>query len=49
MAGLLAGKMFRQIAAGAINVSLFEGTCFNALDQRAAFWQSAGGNGAGRC
>lgn len=42
MAGLLAHMLSRPVAVNAIKVSIFVGTCLNAINQGAAIWQGAG-------
>lgn len=42
MAGLLAHMLSRPVVVNAIKVSLFVGTCLNAINQGAAIWQGAG-------
>lgn len=42
MAGLLNHMLSRPVVTGAIKVSLFVGTCLNAINQGSAFWHGAG-------
>ena len=42
MAGLLTHFVSRPVVTGAIKVSLFVGTCLNAINQGAAIWQGMG-------
>lgn len=39
---LLLAMAHRQVAGNAIKVSLFVGTCLNAINQGAAIWQGTG-------
>lgn len=42
MAGLLNHMLSRPVVTGAIKVSLFVGTCLNAINQGSALWHGAG-------
>lgn len=42
MAGLLTHLLSRPVVTGAIKVSLFVGTCLNAINQGSALWHGAG-------
>lgn len=42
MAGLLTHMLSRPVAGNAIKVSLFVGTCLNAINQGSAIWLGAG-------
>lgn len=42
MAGLLSHMLSRPVVTGAIKVSLFVGTCLNAINQGSALWHGAG-------
>ena len=42
MAGLLNHMLSRPVFTGAIKVSLFVGTCLNAINQGSALWHGAG-------
>ena len=42
MAGLLTHFVSRPVVTGAIRVSLFVGTCLNAINQGSAFWHGSG-------
>lgn len=42
MAGLLAQIISRPVVTGAIKVSLFVGTCLNAINQGPAIWHGIG-------
>lgn len=42
MAGLLAHMLSRPVAGNAVKVSLFVGTCLNAINQGTAIWQGIG-------
>lgn len=42
MAGLLNHMLSRPVVTGAIRVSLFVGTCLNAINQGSALWLGAG-------
>ena len=42
MAGLLNNMLARPVATAAFKVSLFVGTCLNAINQGSAFWHGTG-------
>ncbi|MDP3906728.1 nitrate/nitrite transporter NrtS [Novosphingobium sp.] len=42
MAGLLSHILSRPVMTGAIKVSLFVGTCLNAINQGSALWHASG-------
>lgn len=42
MAGLLNNMLARPVAMAAFKVSLFVGTCLNAINQGSAFWHGTG-------
>jgi hypothetical protein len=42
MAGLLTHMLSRPVVGNAIKVSLFVGTCLNAINQGAAIWHGTG-------
>lgn len=42
MAGLLTHIVSRPVVTGAIKVSLFVGTCLNAINQGSALWHGIG-------
>jgi hypothetical protein len=42
MAGLLAHMLSRPVVTNAIKVSLFVGTCLNAINQGTAIWHGTG-------
>lgn len=42
MAGLLAHMLSRPVVTNAVKVSLFVGTCLNAINQGTAIWQGVG-------
>ena len=42
MAGVLSHMLSRPVVTGAIKVSLFVGTCLNAINQGSAIWHGAG-------